>query len=295
MPCLSFSINKNHIFFLLIFISYFLREFTIEGIDRFLKEEKKENEKELNYNTKKAIKKLFNIYIYTLSNLLSIVCVCIIKINTRSKVNKSKSITAEQKSSSHLELIYDDYEPINNKKLLIRTLMLTICDFLAQYLVFILYILFDKKKKIKIDIRFDFLCIINILSKYLFSKIILKTRYYKHHYLSFLINILCLIILCVFELRETKYDKYILYYLLVHSLSQILYSLEDVIGKKALIDEFLSPYSLLMFKGIYELIILLIFSVPFLFVKIDGIIIFSKMYIYINSFLKVFFILYLWY
>ena len=76
---------------------------------------------------------------------------------------------------------------------------------------------------------------------------------------------------------------------MVHSLSQILYSLEDVIGKKALIDEFLSPYSLLMFKGIYELIILLIFSVPFLFVKIDGIIIFSKMYIYINSFLKVFF------
>ena len=68
----------------------------------------------------------------------------------------------------------------------------------------------------------------------------------------------------------------------------ILYSLEDVIGKMALIEEFLSPYNLLLLKGIYELIFILLFSIPFFFLKKYDSIIFSKMGVLINTFLKVF-------
>ena len=43
------------------------------------------------------------------------------------------------------------------------------------------------------------------------------------------------------------------------------------------------------YKGVYEIIILLICSIPFLFYKRDGKIIFSKMNVFLNSYTKVFF------
>jgi hypothetical protein len=101
-------------------------------------------------------------------------------------------------------------------------------------------------------------------------------------------------VLSVFNLIEIpQYDKYVIINLFIRIFSQISYSLEDVIGKKALIQEFLSPYSLLLYKGIYELVILLLSSIPFFLIKRDDAIIFSKLVLLINSPIKVllFFIL----
>ena len=262
MPILSFDVNKNHIFFFFFFISYTIREIILEITGDY---NKKKNLVYTFGNTKKATKKLFNFYLFTLSNFFSIVCIIIIKINTRRKFPKSDTLKPEQISDNQLKYIYTDGLPINENKLLIRTLMVTICDFIAQYIVFISYVLIDNDDKVSIKDKLDFLCIINISAKYFFSMIILKTRYYKHHYLSFIINLFCLILLAVFELKEIKYDKYVIIYLLVRIFSQLSYSLENVIGKIALIKEFLSPYSLLLYKGIYETIILLLFSIPFFF------------------------------
>jgi hypothetical protein len=285
MSILSFDVNKNHIFFLLIFISYSIREIVLEIIDDYNKKKK------LEYtfgNTKKATKKLFNIYIYTLSNFFSIVCIIIIKINTRRKFPKSDSLKPEQISDKQVKYIYTGGLPINENRLLIRTLMVAICDFIAQYIVFISYLLINSDNKVSIKDKLDFLCIINISAKYFFSMIILKTRYYKHHYLSFIINLFCLILLAAFELKEINYDKYVIIYLLVRISSQLCYSLENVIGKNALIKEFLSPYSLLLYKGIYETIMLLLFSIPFFFVKKNDVIIFKKMIVFINDPLQIF-------
>ena len=188
-------------------------------------------------------------YINTLSNFLSIVCILIIKKNTQTKLQNYGTIIETHKSVGQIKLIYTNYElPINTQKLLKRTLMLTICDFIAQYIVFLFYFFINDENLEKINERMDFLFIINILSIYLFSMIILKTSYYKHHYLSFIINVFCLIILCVFEFLALDFDKYIISYLVIRAFGEILYSLEDVIGKKALIEEFLSPYSLLILK-----------------------------------------------
>ena len=107
-------------------------------------------------------------------------------------------------------------------------------------------------------------------------------------FLSFIINLFCLILLAAFELKEINYDKYVIIYLLVRIFSQLSYSLENVIGKIALIKEFLSPYSLLLYKGIYETIMLLLFSIPFFFVKKNDVIIFKKMIVFINDPLQIF-------
>ena len=286
MSCLSFEINKNHKYIIFIFISYFIREFVDEKINEVF------NRKKIDYKfgeTEKATKQLFNMYLFTISNYLSFFCICIIKLNTKSKsriyLNDS---TNKSIASNHIQYIYKNNDlPISLKKLLIRTFMLTVCDFIAQSCTFLFYFIVNKDEAFEVRERLDFLNIIFILSIYLFSKIILYTRYYKHHYLSFLISLFCLIILGIFELTKINYNKHVIYYLLIRIFSLICYSLEDVIGKKALIEEFLSPYSLLVYKGIYKLIILLIFSIPFFFIKRKGTIIFSKMRGFLDEYYKV--------
>ena len=292
MSYLSFDIKKNHIFFVLIFISYMIREFWLETIDSF-----KQFEDYRFGNSKKATNKLFHIYLYSLGNYLSLFCICIIKINTRRRSHENHNSTSDALSSAStrtINYIYLKGLPINKRKLLKRILLVSILDWIAQYSYFLFYIVANDDEKGDIKDRLDFLCIINILSKYLFSMLILKTSYYRHHYLSTVISLSCLIVLSVFDLIEIpQYDKFVIINLLLRIFSQIFYSLEDVIGKKALIQEFLSPYSLLAYKGIYGLVILVLSSIPFFIIKRDNVIIFSKLVLLINSPVKVllFFIL----
>lgn len=283
MPAFSIDININHIYFFLIFLSYFIREVVLEIISNILKKDPN-----IDYtfgNSKNATKKLFNMYVYTIANFFSLFCICIISIRSKRKSRSSEELV-KKKSAKDLQYIYTNDLPVNRKKILIKTLMLTICDFTAQFCVFLLYIFVNDDQKLEVKERFDTLCIFNILSKYLFSSLILKTRYYRHHYLSIIINIFCLILLGAFELNRIPFTFGIALYLLTRIFSQIVYSLEDVVGKKALKEEFLSPYSLLVYKGVYETIILLICSIPFLFFRRDGIIIFSKMKVFLNSYTK---------
>ena len=283
MSILSFNINLNHIFFLLIFLNYFLREVALEGINKILK-----NEKYKFGNSPKTTRKLFNMYIYTLSNLFSFVCIIIINKRTRRYSLKSSETLDKSLSSNTLEYIYTDDLPINKTKLLTRTFILTICDFIAQCIVFLIFLIVNDDDKLDLNERLDTLCIFNILSKYLFSKIILKTKYYKHHYISFAINIFCLILLGSIEITQIKNKtKPLIIFIFIRISSQIIYSLEDVVGKRALIEEFLSPYSLLAYKGVYELVILLIFSIPFFFIKRGGKNIFSLMGVFFDEFERI--------
>ena len=80
---------------------------------------------------------------------------------------------------------------------------------------------------------------------------------------------LCLIILGSYELSQIELTAPITILIIILILSKIIYSFKDEVGKRALIEEILSPYSSLAYMGIYELIILLIFSFPFLFIKRD--------------------------
>jgi hypothetical protein len=183
----------------------------------------------------------------------------------RSKRTKKTENNLKQSNTSlSLELIYSNEKPISFNKLLIRTLLVSITDFAAQYSVFLFYLF------VEIDsVSLDLLIIFNILSIYLFSRILLNIHFYKHHKLSFYINLICLIIMGSVDIYNIypNWSLKILFFILIKIFSSVCYSLEDVIGKKALTEEFLSPYKLLIYKGAYQLFILLIFSIPFFFYK----------------------------
>ena len=101
------------------------------------------------------------------------------------------------------------------------------------------------------------------------SYIVLNYHFYKHHYLSFGINIGCIIFLIIVDTEqiiEKKIVDYQFYILIVmHIIKLLLFSIEDNYAKYALHIEFLSPFSLLISLAIYETIFLIIFMIPFCF------------------------------
>ena len=274
MSFISFEFNWNHIYFLLHILSFFCRHYVISMLTK-------------DDNRKTYEIKFFNIYMYTLSNLFSIFFHLISR--KRSKRRKKKSDnnklkrTKTDKSNYNIELIYSNEKPINFKKILKRTLLVSISDLLAQILVFLLN-LFVKMGKVKLD----FITIFNILSIYLFSRLLLNFHFYKHHKLSFYINIICIIIMGSVDIYNVQnWHINVSYYIIVKLLSSICYSFEDVIGKKALIEEFLSPYKILLYKSVYQIIMILFLSIPFFFIKIEGQNIFLIFIVSLNSIKKV--------
>ena len=218
MSCLTFDIHLNHIFFLFIFLVYFARELFADKInaDRLSKVDK----------GKIASRKFFNVFAYILSNFFSFIFIIISKYITKSNVE------VKNKSKKDLNLIYTN--PVSCKKLLKRTLLVGLSDFLSGYSVFILYI-YTGKVLVK---NIDLLLIFNILFIYLFSKILLKQSYYKHHYFSFVIVILCLLLIGITDIIKIKKAKQslkiVFSYIIVRIFNSLFYAFEDVIGKKAL-------------------------------------------------------------
>lgn len=264
MSFLSFDISYSHLFFIYIFIIYFIRECVINKITEIIKVNK--------IIEKRTSKKLFHIYIYSISNLFSFLLYCIQNIRSRHSKRESQLFLKKIEPKNEIQLIYNNDLPINKRMLLIRTFFVSLLDLAAQFSVFLLYFIAGEEENFDIE-KFDMLMIFSIISIYIFSRIILKTYFYRHHYLSFFINIFCLIFLGIFEIIQilkTFKNSKIFIYILIKIFSSICYSLEDVIGKKALIKEFLSPYSLLIYKGVYELIILILISIPFFFIKYNG-------------------------
>ena len=107
----------------------------------------------------------------------------------------------------------------------------------------------------------------NIIAKYLLNILILHTPVYKHHYLSLSINLLFLIGLVIYDIinieRSNQY-----FYLLMKIISVSLYSFEDAFAKILLTFNSISPYNLLLYRGILVNILSLLYSIVFIFVEI---------------------------
>ena len=278
MSFISLDINLNHIFFLLISITCIIRQILLEIYYSDLE------------NENPASIKLFETYLFTISNYFSVFCICISKKRTQSqKANSIQKI--EKKDNMDIKLIYTDIIlPISKCRILIRTLLVSISDLIAQFSSFLLYFFYDIQKQIKQKIYS--LLIFSIFFNYIFSRVMLKTYLYNHHYLSIIINLICLLIMGSFDIinminDDTEIMDNIIF-LGAKIFTSICYAFENVIGKKALIEEFLSPYTILMYRGIYETTLLIILSIPFIFIKDDSEnIIFESFINRINTFKKI--------
>ena len=284
MVCKYIIINKlslKHFSFLTFFIISFMKIIIRNYIDE----------------NKHLYQRLFNIYIYSISDLFAFLPCLVIrkrKESNRSKIYANFTSQKTDYSKKISDYIHYDKENISKRSLIPRILLISIFDLGAQISNFFFYLFKGKNEREVAKSNLNILLIFKIISTYLLSLILLKTNFFRHHIISFAINIFFLIILGIFdaieiininEKRKKIFDLII--YILIKILSTLCYSVENVYGKMILLKNFITPYNILLFRGILELILLVLLSIPLIFIEVNDIdgknIIFIQFWKSINS------------
>ena len=287
--------NLNHLFF----IAYFLTMIA----KRLISDEIFEVSSKSSY--------IFTIYYSVLSHILSLIPYLIIKIRSRSKIK------AEEKANkaSPIKFIFTDRKnKYKGKNLFKYTLLVSLFSFLSEATLTIINFVNDKLDDDWIS-PLNIYVIINCVILYIDSHFILKTNFYKHHYLSFTFNFVCFLITLIIDIIQmiqgkiTRYKYYI--YIIMRLIRINLSSIFDCYAKLAMFESFLSPYSLLAYMALYNTFFLIIYTIPFIFINItdteckneiifvrflnylSGTKLFYTILIFINSFLSDLFIIYI--
>ena len=210
------------------------------------------------------------LYLYDIGDFLSVIPYIIMK-----KGMESEKISKQTQRVSCAGIKYRYFNDEKNKKNCIgfrKVLIFTIVDFVAQISPVIYYtIKADQKLEVK-RANLNTAITFNIIFIMLFSYFILHTEFYRHHLFALLIDIFCFIFLSVFDFikiyNETESISLMaIIYILIKTINVILYSFENVLGKYLFLYNFISTYALLFYKSIYNFIFLIIFSSPFIFIK----------------------------
>ena len=158
-------------------------------------------------------------------------------------------------------LIYNDtlhkINDLKRKKRICYILEIAILDFLQKFLTFFF-----------VDFYVENLWIFDSLLILIFSYFILKTKIYRHHFISLIMIIIIGIILIIIN----SYDKEVNFLdFFITLLTEVFYSLENVICKLATDVKFSSPYQVCFWVGFFELIIFISLLIFFTNFPISGI------------------------
>ena len=188
----------------------------------------------------------------------------------RSKSERLNEIKKSDKNSDNIEYIYNDRKEDQKKKSTFKIFfVLSIVNFIPQIsgLIYYVIIMEERIKITNLNIRLIF----SIFSVVLFSILILHTKFYIHHFFSILIDIICLIIIAVIDIKNLIDNGNIAesaIFLLIILINEILYSLSNIIAKILFLYYYISTFALLLYKSIFHFVYLIIFSIPFIFIKI---------------------------
>ena len=188
------KLTTKHLYFLFFSISSFLRDYTYLIDIEILG----------NINDEKPItKRHFDIITNVLSDCLQGIIVLFSKIN-----NRKSSQEINQKVNPSHERLYDIYKKSNSTFYSFFKIMIQISglDFFCQLLFLIFALLFNTDGVIERK-NYNFLLIIDILSRFLFCRVILDTYFYKHHIVSMIINIFVFLILGSFDIYSIFFQN----------------------------------------------------------------------------------------
>ena len=241
----------KYILFLLFFIFSFLQTAIIRWISM---------------NSKDIAQPFLNTYLFSFSDLLAIIPFLIVYL--RSRRLKERIEIKEKKEL----LRHRDWK--RTKKFLILISSVAFLDFASHVSSLIFYIVYGRNERSVSENNLSSLLIFNTVIIYLLSRLILKTYFYKHHYFSFIINVVCILILGTIDIINIINSKdkgttgMVLFYIAKKILSIVFYSIEDVIGKKLLLDSLASVYGLLLYRGLINVVLNFLFSIPFMFIEV---------------------------
>lgn len=245
MACLSFTCLKSYYYFVI----FWILDLTITIIqDAYLDEEI------TNLEYLKGPKYIY-ICCLTVSDLLAGFLVMrtnrkMKSIKTQDKEQEKKNEVEKGKSGLTQELIYNDLSIRNHKYSYL--FLISVLEFIARC-TDLFYILFLNGAPIRIG-EVNWLISIDTFARIFFSKIILKKKLYKHHFISIILIVIGLLSMsaCAFKaIKKHEMDNWP-YFLFIIA-KYIILPFEDVINKILLTDEFLLPHYLMFWRGIFTL------------------------------------------
>ena len=254
MKYLIFSkLNRNHF----LFLSYFTISILKDFVNRYM------------YRGDDLIFSFNRYYIITLSDFLSIIPLIIIKVRSKNISIETQEISKDKKRESFnsIKYIYTDNSKKRKKRIIKLSILISLFYFLAIYINVtydIITTIFNITIK-KVDTNSNIF--ISIISKFVLSSFILRLPIYKHHYLSLAINLIFFIGLIIYEITIIKEAKTYLY-MLKKVCIVIFYSFDNVYTKVLLSFDSISPYTYLLYRGIFRNIFSLLYSFVFIFVNI---------------------------
>ena len=267
--------HLNHLLFLFYFISSIIKQYIFKGI-------KEEDNLSI---------PIFKLYIYEIGDLFSIIPYLILKKKTKTK-NIAKPNDDDTTGNDYY--IYNDIkiEQYNKKKkpIMINLFIISLVNFIALISTIIFYLTEKNQKMTVKHPNLNILLVFNIIFLFLLTKFMLNIELYLHHYFSLIIFIACLVVITVIDfiaineniveeykdslIKESHFINSSLY-IIIRIFVVLLYSIENILAKIMFLKYYYSPYLLQLMKAIIKLFFIFIFSLPLIFVEINGLIIFS--------------------
>ena len=166
-----------------------------------------------------------------------------------------------------VELIYNDVVKEIHEKSIFYVILISILHLISVSAYFIFYIIFNvnynDNSKVLENYQMDYIIGIDIISRFIFSKIILKNEIYRHHKVSLVI---CALGICFMTYSDflsiinEKKEFNAFYFVLFILFRAIFFPLADVYNKLLLTDKLFLPQNLMFYRGCIESLILIIIS-----------------------------------
>ena len=196
MKCITFQKPNIYHFF---FLGYFIAMFSKEYLSYYLVE-----------NNKYKSGQLYGMYIYILSHLLSFIPYFISKYLSKRKI-KVDEINNDDKTNNDIIKKYE------GKYLYKQIFIVSLFGFFSEAIFYIFYLINNNYTSVN-SYSLGIYLILNTVVIYLVSYFVLKTYFYKHHYLSLFINSICFLVSIVadiitiinLKIKENNYYIYII-------------------------------------------------------------------------------------
>ena len=263
--------TKKYLYFFLFLLGSFLRIFIPDLIikpqgKKYL--ESNENTQEILILKSNITQRYFDLIRNIGCDTLFGIFFLIHKIRNKDEPKKNKMQTYNTSNQKAYFIFNDESSriPTTYKIIFIISIVDIICQLLIPAYYIIEYSFFKGKPVVKIDpSKLYCLLLFDIFARYLFSRWILKTYFYNHHYLSFILSSIGLIGITIADINYSiQFNTNFMVFIIIAAIQLILYSFEDIMNKVAFRTLYILPNTLIFYKGLIQLIYLGIIS-AFLF------------------------------
>ena len=231
MAWISFSFYKNYFYFLI----FWILDLAVTIIKNFFDENAINND---NFYLKEN--EYFHLITLNIADLLAGFLVLYTEMQMKTK--KKEEI---KKTKNTQELIYNDYSVQKNK--FVYIFIISIFNLLASSIDFLYYLVHDDDNEKINKENFEWLISVDIITRIIFSRIILKTKLYNHHIVSLIIFIIGFLTMAICGTVESGISSY----LFLAFLKNVLFAIGDIFSKILLTKKFVLPHYLIFWKGIF--------------------------------------------